>query len=78
MKSQETKEQGSGKKKSQPKAATDQLSDKDLDEVAGGAGCIDPIKLPEPKPVPRPPRPDPVDPFDDRDPPPQETGPRRM
>jgi hypothetical protein len=64
MSSQKTKAERSNKKP-QPKTAADQLSDKDLDEVAGGAGCIPPIKLPKPEPLPRPTFPDPIDPFDD-------------
>ena len=73
MSSQKTNTARSDKKKSPPHAA-EHLSDKDLDEVTGGAGCIPPIKLPEPEPLPRPPFPDPVDPFDDdrRMPPPEE------
>lgn len=74
MPSHKTKQQSAGKKQSQPKTGADQLGDKDLDEVAGGAGCIPPIKLPKPEPLPPKPFPDPVDPFDDdrRMPPPDE------
>ena len=65
MSSQKTNTARPDKKESAPQAA-EHLSEKDLDEVAGGAGCIPPIKLPKPEPLPRPPFPDPEDPFDDR------------
>lgn len=57
--------QKTNKESTKTKAAADQLSDKDLGEVAGGAGCIPPIQVPKPEPLPRKPAPDPVDPFDD-------------
>ena len=68
MPSQKTSTERSGKKKSQPKAAVDHLSDKDLDKVAGGCIEIETIPLPEAKRVPKKKvlQPDPVDPFDDR------------
>ena len=65
MSSQQTKQRSTGEQQPQQEAAPE-LRDQDLDEVAGGASCVPPIKLPQPEPLPRPPFPDPEDPFDDR------------